>query len=85
MEDCDPTCLQTKADADTESQRRGYMFGVQRKTYTYEGTPSLMLESLGSPQFLQHKRYGLQSGKVGQLINIETDFLKATVTLGVFA
>lgn len=77
------TCLQVQADADLETARRGALFGVQRYVATYEGTPNLLLESLGSPHFIQHRRFSLQSGRAGQLINLQTSWLDAKVTLSV--
>ena len=79
------TSLQAKEDADLETRRRGAIFGSQRRVYSYEGTPDLLVESLGSPQFLQHSRFGLQSGTTGQLVQIESDFLAAKINIGIFA
>jgi hypothetical protein len=79
------TSLQAKEDADLETQRRGALFGTQRRIYSYEGTPELLVESLGSPQFLQHPRFGLQSGTTGQLVRINSDFLAAKINIGILA
>ena len=79
------TSLQVTEDASLETQRRGALFGVQRRIYSYEGTPDLLVESLGSPHFLQHSRYGLQSGVQGQLVEINSDFLAAKISIGILA
>lgn len=77
------TSLQAQSDADLETARRGALFGVQRYVASYEGVPSLLLESLGAPQTLQHRRFGLLSGKTGMVLQITTDWLQAKTTIGV--
>lgn len=78
------TSLQAQSDADAETARRGALFGVQRYVATFEGTPQMLLESLGSPITLQHRRFSLAAATRGQIIQIDTDFLKAKTTIGVF-
>lgn len=77
------TSLQAKVDADLETARRGALFGVQRKVVTFEGVPKLMLEGLGGSLTVQHSRFGLLSGRTGQVLRIDTDWLQARITIGV--
>jgi hypothetical protein len=73
------TCLLTNADALAEAQRRLNIFSTQRKIFKYTGFYSLIEEKLGSPQTLQHSRFGLVSGKTGQIVGISYDWISPHV------
>lgn len=77
------TLLQNQGDAELETARRQALFGVQRKIISYDGLPEGLLEGLGGAHTIQHRRFGLSSALTGQILNISTDWLKATVKLGV--
>jgi hypothetical protein len=77
------TQLMTSTAADAEASRLKTLWGVQRKVMTYDGLPWLLLESLGNPQTIQHKRFNLSTGVRGQIVNINSDWLKATIQIGV--
>lgn len=70
------TLLLTGADASAEAIRRLNIFNVQRKQLKYKGFGHLMVEALGSPQTIQHPRYGLSGGVTGQIISMTTDWLQ---------
>jgi hypothetical protein len=78
------TLLLTTAVADTESTRRKTLWNTQRRVVSYKGLPHLILESLGSPQTIQHTRFDLSTGVRGQIVEVTTDWLNAKVTFGVF-
>lgn len=79
----DPTMIETYLltafDALTEANRRLAMFSTQRKVIKYTGYYHLLFETLGGPQTLTHSRFGLGSGKVGQIISISVDLLSPHV------
>lgn len=81
--DMTETQLMLQADADVEANRLNVLWGVQRKVVTYDGLPWLMLESLGSPQTVQHRRFNLAAGVRGQIVNITSDWLNAKIQIGV--
>ena len=77
------TLLIVSEDAFAEAQRRLDIWKVQRKTIKYTGQPHLMLEQLGNTQTLKNRRYGLENGKAGQIISVQTDWLNPHVTIEV--
>lgn len=82
-----PTMIETQlieeASANAESDRLRDMWSVQRSVVGYDGFPHLLLETLGSPQTIQHKRFDLSAGVTGQIVSITSDWLKADVQIGV--
>jgi hypothetical protein len=77
------TQLMTTLAADNEAIRLKNLWGTQRKVMTYTGMRWLLLESIGTPQTIQHKRFNLAAGARGQIVNITSDWLKATIEIGV--
>lgn len=77
------TQLQVKSDADAEALRRKNIWSVQRKVMTYNGNRWLMLETLGSPQTIQYRRFGLTNGATGQIVHLKTDWMNAKIEIGV--
>jgi len=73
------TLLLTASDATTEALRRLNMFNVQRRVYKYTGYYSLIQEELGNSQTIRHSRFGLSSGKTGQIISITKDWISPKV------
>lgn len=78
------TLLMTQALAETESNRLLTLGSTQRKVISYKGLPHLLLETLGSPQTITNKRFGLAAGVTGQIISITTDWLNAKIEMDVF-
>lgn len=77
------TLLCVAADAYAEAQRRLNIFKVQRKVLKYVGQPHLMLEQLGDSQTLVNRRFGLENGKTGQIVSVQTDWLNPHATIEV--
>ena len=73
------TQLLTTDSAIAESYRRLQLFKTQRKVIRYNGEGYLLLEKLGDPQTLKHRRFGLENGKTGQIISISKDWFNAKV------
>lgn len=71
--------LLTAFDAITEANRRLAMFSTQRKVIKYTGFYHLLFETLGASQTITHPRFGLVSGKTGQIISISVDLLSPHV------
>lgn len=79
------TLLLTTTDASTEATRRLNIWKVQRNIWTYDGTPDLMLETLGNYQTLYNSRFGMQYGITGQIVGISQDWASAKVTFDILA
>ncbi len=77
------TLLLTAADAIAEANRRLAVFNVQRKVFSYSGAFHLVEQQLGGRQTLTSNRFGLASGKPGQIISISTDFVNPDITFEV--
>jgi hypothetical protein len=75
------TQLLTEAAAQAEAQRRLNMYKVQRKVLRYSGMPELLIEQLGATQTITHSRFGLSSGKAGQIISKQSDWLSTAIEL----
>lgn len=73
------THLLTAADALAEANRRLGIFKVQRKVMKYTGFYHLIFETLGNPQTLTHPRFGLASGKTGQIVSVSLDLMSPHV------
>lgn len=73
------TLLLVNVDAVNEANRRLNIFNVQRKVIRYRGFYHLIFENLGASQTITHPRFGLASGKTGQIISITTDLLSPHV------
>lgn len=68
------TCFVAEADAQAEANRRLAQDKVPRTPYTLEGAPITMLLELGQGVTLYADRYGMASGKLGQITSIALDF-----------
>lgn len=77
------TCLLVGSDASTEAQRRLDMFKTQRVVVKYTGQYHLLTEVVGGAQTLTNSRFGLSSGKTGQIISIGVDLLSPHVDIEV--
>jgi hypothetical protein len=81
--DEEDTLLCVGADASNEAQRRLDLFKVQRKVFRFTGYANLLTEQLGSPMTIVHSRFGLSSGKTGQILSITTDWIAQRVQIEV--
>lgn len=77
--DTQETQLLDTESAEREAARRLTLFKTQRKVLRYKGLGYLLLEKLGNPQTLVHTRFGLNTGKAGQIISISKDWFNAKV------
>lgn len=77
------TLLVTTASADTESARQLNIKKVPRFIYTATYFSHMLLVELGDYIKITYPRFGLDSGKIGTVVNIERDWLKGRVTIGV--
>ena len=66
-----------------EATRRNDYFKVPRTIYTFTGTAKLMSLKLGQQVTLVHNRFGLNSGKIGQVVSLTPNWLKSTIEVGV--
>jgi len=73
------TLLLTAVGAIAETNRRLTLFSTQRKTLKFTGFYSLIQEELGKSMTIQHPRFGLSSGKTGQIISISKDWMNPQV------
>lgn len=79
------TCLLVTADAQAEATRRLNLWKTPRRIYRYTGLPELMLEELGGGQTITHSRFGMGSGKTGQVVGLVKDWTAASVVVEVLA
>lgn len=77
------TLLITTASAQAEANRLTNFYKTSRAVYTFVGTPRLQLLKLGQNITLTHNRFGLQTGKAGQVISLGINWSTGKVTVGV--
>ena len=73
------TALLVATDAQAEAARRLALWKTPRAVYAYQGTPDLMLETLGGGQVLTYPRFGLDSGVAGQIVGLSQDWAACRV------
>jgi hypothetical protein len=76
------TMLLTRADADTEAQRRLDLWKVPRTTYEFEGVPELLALELGQAVTVYAPRFGMDAGVTGIVISLAPDWETGRVTVG---
>lgn len=81
--DAEYTMLQAKEDALTEAQRRNDLWSQPRFVFSMTAYPHLLGVELGDRIILKDNRFGLYDGKEGIAIQIQRDWLRNRVTLGV--
>lgn len=77
------TLLLTASDAQDEADRRLALWSVPRTVYRYRAFPELLLQELGGAQTITHPRFGMESGKTGQIVGLTKDWLVGEVTVEV--
>ncbi len=77
------TCLLTTSDSDAEATRRLNMNKVPRTVYRFSGTSRLMQLELGQGVTLNNWRFGMNAGKIGQVISLTPDWESARVEVEV--
>lgn len=82
-----PTQLDTKLisgrDAVDLATRLNNYFKVPRTVYAFTGTAKLMYLKLGQSVTLTHNRFGLNTGKSGQVITLSPDWSSGTINVEV--
>ena len=78
------TYLITKAKADAESARLLALKKTPRYIYTATYLAHMLPVELGDWINIKNSRFGLTTGKTGQVISIDRDWLQGRVTIGVF-
>jgi hypothetical protein len=58
-------------------------FKVPRTVYSFVGTAALLSLKLGQPVTLKHNRFGLESGKTGQVISLSPNWQAGTINVEV--
>lgn len=77
------TYLITTESAQHEAQRLLNYYKEQRTVYSFTATSKYIGLNLGDWITIQHNRFGLQSGKLGQIISISPQWRKGLVDLEV--
>ena len=77
------TLLLTQADADAESARRLALWSAPRTVYQFRGLVNTLTLELGQYVNLIGDRYGMENGKVGQIVGIDRDWLLGRTTVEV--
>lgn len=77
------TLLLRRTDADAEAARRLALWKVQRTVYRFTGFAHLLTLELGQALTLQAPRFGLDAGKTGQVIGLQSDWVGRRVTVEV--
>ena len=77
------TSLIVESEAIAEATRLTTFFKTPRIVYKFIGIPKLMSLKLGQAVVLQHNRFGLTSGKTGQVISLSPNWLTSTIEIEV--
>lgn len=77
------TLLISSTDAYTEALRLNNYFSTPKIVYKFTGFASLMSLKLGQSVVLQHNRFGLETGKTGQVISLRPNWLTSTIEVEV--
>ena len=77
------TLMLVATDAQAEANRRLALWSVQRNVIGYTGASHMLLTELGSAQTITHPRFNLGSGKTGQVVSLNRDWVTGSVDLGV--
>jgi hypothetical protein len=77
------TYLISTSDADTEAARLTTYYSTQKTVFKFTATAKHLSLKLGQPVTLTHPRFGLTSGKSGQVISLSPDWLAGRVEVEV--
>jgi hypothetical protein len=77
------TYLINKAEAEAEATRINNYYKVPHTVYKFKGFANLFPLKLGQQVSLTHNRFGLSSGKTGQVVSLEYDWINSYITVGV--
>lgn len=79
------TLLLVTTDAQAEALRRLNLYKVQRYIYSFDSDLSLLLIGLGDYIQVTYPRYGLDTSQIAQVVSINIDWFKNTISFGVLA
>lgn len=77
------TMLISSIDADVEATRLVNFYKTPKVVYKFTGTSRLLILKLGQSVSLTHNRFNLNTGKMGQVISLNYNWLAATVDVEV--
>jgi len=77
------TYLLQQSDAQTEAARLRDYFKTPRIIYKFTGISKLLLLNLGDAVRLTHNRFGLTTGKLGQIVGLNQNWVAGTVDVEV--
>lgn len=77
------TLLYSNSRAVTEANRILNLYKTQRYIYTATYYGHMLVAELGDTVKITHPRFGLSAGKIGTIVEINRDWLKGRVTLGI--
>jgi hypothetical protein len=78
------TSAVTATDATKECDRLVALYKTPRFIYSATYYSHMLVAEIGQTISITHPRYGLAAGKIGTIVEINRDWLKGRVTLGVF-
>jgi hypothetical protein len=73
------TLLLRKVDAQSEASRRLEIWKSPHNIFSINGYAELLQLKLGQAVILKGSRWGLQDGKVGQVVSLESDWVSGRV------
>lgn len=79
----DDTLLLRAVDAQNEAYRRLNLWKAQRTVYRFKGYAHLLTLELGQALTLTAPRFGLDAGKTGIVVGLESDWINRRVTVEV--
>jgi hypothetical protein len=77
------TMLLVQSEALTEADRLTTFYSSPKTIFSFIGTPRMQILKLGQAVTLTHNRFGLSSGKAGQVVSLSPDWSSGKVTVGV--
>lgn len=76
------TMLLRQVDAVAEAQRRRALRAVPRQTYTFDGTPEMLMLQLGAEVRVTANRFGMAGGVRAQIVSLVPDWMNCRVKVG---
>lgn len=68
------TMLLRRVDARAEAERLLALWGPGRDVYEFQGLPPMMMLELGQPVTIYNELYGMEGGKIGQVVSLTPDW-----------
>lgn len=78
------TLLLKESHAASEALRLNNLFKLPRTIYKLTCTANMLNLKLGQEVFITHNRFGLNSGKSGQVVSLSPNWLTSTIDIEVF-